>query len=494
MEDHSHAYGLWKELAIHGAVCVHVDAHLDVMDRGFSAQVLQAVSLCRSRDELESISPPRFLPWGGVHCGNYLYPALKEGLVSHLIWVVPKPMVGERPILDFAHEELLNWVELTVDEFQGLTSDGSRVEGLLGGQRFTLCTSDSLPDIEEGRPVLLDIDVDYYQTQGDLIWQSPGELKAELALQSWDVLTVAVSVDGGYTLLEHRYLGEVTELLFGGESADWEKRVQAVLKADRHRGESESAYDGLTRGDDPDWFKAALAMKSGLARGLDVERAALPAESLDHRYKVSPFNRALVHFRNKRYGESIALLEEDHDHLFMRGVIALQGGQLELSRESWDEFLGTVELLPGEKAHALFLRAQTWLQLGSIDVALEDLKLATKLDPENCHYLLFFGLAQQSSGDLKKAAKSWRKALHLQGERIASVELHFELARLYRELGRQALADAELQRIRQKDKTGQYKIMIEMERLRSAKRGPSGVHLGDRGLWRKGLNMVGAHG
>jgi len=402
-------------------------------------------------------------------------------------------MVKDQPLIDFAREELLNWVELTVEEFQGLKSDGLRVEGEIAGRRFTLCTAENLPPLDSGSPVLLDIDVDYFQSEGDLIWQSPGELRSDLGLANFDVLTIAVSVDGGYTCLEHRYLAEVTELVFGdSEAALWEQRTQRVIAADRERDGTSPVYEGIVEPSDPDWFRAAMEMKAALSRGQTLPSAATLAEAIDSRYKLSSFNEALVHFRNKRFSESIENLEEDHDHLFMRGVIALQGGLLDLAQSSWEEFLETVEMGPLERAHALFLRGQTLIQRQELPLALSDFKLATKLDPKNFHYLLFYGLAQQGAGELKNAAKSWRRALSLQGDRVFSVELHLELSRLYRQLGRAALAEAELQRIQQKDKTGQYKMMIQMEHLRSAK--PRGLDegLSERGLWRTGMNMVGA--
>ncbi|HIB65105.1 MAG TPA: hypothetical protein EYO33_08350, partial [Phycisphaerales bacterium] len=67
-----------------GLTCLHIDAHLDVMEDNFSPQALldlgpQATSqtLRRYRDE------------GILTCANYLYPALRAGLVERLIWVLP---------------------------------------------------------------------------------------------------------------------------------------------------------------------------------------------------------------------------------------------------------------------------------------------------------------------------------------------------------------------------------------------------------------------
>ena len=76
MEDHSGAYVLWKESDLRNGICIHVDAHLDVMDRGFTPEMLEKIAAVRTAGDLKECLTPTFLPWGGVHCGNYLYPAL----------------------------------------------------------------------------------------------------------------------------------------------------------------------------------------------------------------------------------------------------------------------------------------------------------------------------------------------------------------------------------------------------------------------------------
>jgi tetratricopeptide (TPR) repeat protein len=470
MEDHCHAYSFWKEHGFKDGICVHVDAHLDLMDRGFTPKMLEKIATVRSAEDLKQCLTPTFLPWGGVHCGNYLYPALLEGVVTHLIWVVPKKMVADAgSLLDFSHEELLNWMELTLEEHDSLRQDGPRVEGVLAGQRFTLCTSEHLPELDD-RPVLLDIDVDYFQDSDDKIWQTPGELHREMGLERIDVLTTAVSVDGGYTCLEHRYLGEVIEQVFAeGPDSPWEARTIELLAADEKRKEEPEVYDGLGSEADPAWFAATLALKKNLAQGLSVQEACEPAAALDSRYRALDMNEALCRLRAGLVDEALALTGDSQESLFVRAVIAFQGGRFDVSKQSWDAFLAGTELTPEERAFALFIRGQAVVQTSSPEEALADLSEASKLDPNNYQYALFCGLVLQLTGDLKKAAKVWRKALNKHGDRLASIGLHLELSRLYRVMGRAALANAELRRVAQKDTSGEYKMVIQLEHLRSKK-------------------------
>ncbi|CAN0136622.1 unnamed protein product, partial [Phaeothamnion confervicola] len=68
MEDHRDAYFLWKELAIRDAVCLHVDAHLDI----------------------SNFKVPEYdLDCPEVNCANFLLHACREKIVAHTIWVIP---------------------------------------------------------------------------------------------------------------------------------------------------------------------------------------------------------------------------------------------------------------------------------------------------------------------------------------------------------------------------------------------------------------------
>ena len=60
--DHKEAYFVWKEWGAHSATLVHMDVHSDFYDT---------------------------FPWL-VHCGNFVRKAAEDGLVSKVVWVVPR--------------------------------------------------------------------------------------------------------------------------------------------------------------------------------------------------------------------------------------------------------------------------------------------------------------------------------------------------------------------------------------------------------------------
>src|SRR2546429_6125546 len=94
MEDHDGAYYAWKQAGVRGRILLHIDAHIDwawIGDRD-PRDLLEARSLA----EVESLLRERCLwnlsdrrPDDLIHIGNYIYPALKEGIVKEFYWIVP---------------------------------------------------------------------------------------------------------------------------------------------------------------------------------------------------------------------------------------------------------------------------------------------------------------------------------------------------------------------------------------------------------------------
>jgi len=179
-EEHHDAYFAWKEAGIRGAWCWHVDAHLDIGREADPARLGNA-----------------FVPWGGLNCGNYLYLAIREGIVGRLTWVIP-PDLPVGSLLRWTREHVNGWFDLTVEESVGLRLEDGYVTGTVLGIRFDVGTADKLPVPDE--PVLLDVDLDYYVTQQGEQWSSPGSFPPAV------FTTVAWSVKGGWLPPSLRHL------------------------------------------------------------------------------------------------------------------------------------------------------------------------------------------------------------------------------------------------------------------------------------------------
>ena len=111
-DDHYESFCTWREAGLKGLTCVHVDAHLDVMSVGFNKESLEGIAQSKTREELERFRGNPRLPWGGFHCGNYLFPALKDGTVKELIWVLPAHIIGGETFVDGVRQEVQNWLDL----------------------------------------------------------------------------------------------------------------------------------------------------------------------------------------------------------------------------------------------------------------------------------------------------------------------------------------------------------------------------------------------
>jgi tetratricopeptide (TPR) repeat protein len=210
MEDHSQAYFAWKRAGIRNAWCWHVDAHLDIGRDGLGEAALKQLE--PALEEIPDLTGNPYVPWGGMNCGNYLYPAIQHGLVGRLTWVIP-PDLPQGKLLDWARLHLNDWLDLTVDESAGLRDAGGYVEGTLLGIPFQLGTAAALPMPDE--PVLLDIDLDYYLTQEGEVWsEPPGPLPSSL------FTTVAFSVLGGYTPAAERRLAAPWTSQWSGYAGD----------------------------------------------------------------------------------------------------------------------------------------------------------------------------------------------------------------------------------------------------------------------------------
>lgn len=206
MEEHCEAYFVWKRAGIKAAWCYHVDAHLDVGTDGLDDTTLARLAACQSLDEArdQGLTGNAYLPWGGLHCGNYLYPAIREGIVNRLTWVIP-PSLVEGSLLTWARAHLNGWFDLELAEYHHLKLVDGRVEGTVMGIPFELGTFENLPRPDQ--PVLFDLDIDYFLTPTGELWQEAEQFARECRLEAL-MTTVAYSVLGGYTPTEYRRLAQ----------------------------------------------------------------------------------------------------------------------------------------------------------------------------------------------------------------------------------------------------------------------------------------------
>ncbi len=194
MAEHHEAYFAWKRAGVKDAWCWHVDAHLDVGTDGLGEDRLLQLRSCSHEQQAQQrgLCGNAYLPWGGLHCGNYLLPSLREGLVGRLTWVLPSWLVRQ-PLLPWARLHLQGWLDLRLDDYASLQDRGGYIEGVLEGVPFQMGCQENLPAPD--RPVLLDIDLDFFLTEAGEVWLQPDGFPRPES----QFTTLALSVSGGYT-------------------------------------------------------------------------------------------------------------------------------------------------------------------------------------------------------------------------------------------------------------------------------------------------------
>lgn len=450
-DDHSEALSLWKEAGLRGLTCLHVDAHLDVMAEGFTSETLKGIAAAGSGAELARFRGDPRLPWGGLHCGNYLYPALLDGTVTTLIWLLPGHILKVPSLLEAVRMELASWIDLTFAEDRSLREVEGRIEGELLGRRFVVCTSESMPALSQPQQasLALDIDIDYFvRLSDDRIWQTPHQLHDALGSLRPQALTVALSCDGGYTPVSERFLGKLCLEVFSGQP-------------ERRRHEMEMMRAGqwealLARGPE-DWKPSAL-----LHLGRDEE-----ASRLDPDYLPQPLNQAARCLQKGETESGLAILsrsgEPDKARHFLTAFLAAGRDSTELSGSQLETLLGQPDLGDFERARLWREQAEVCVRRAQPRRAVEALKKALKLEPDRAETRFRLAVLQRRMGERDAAARSLRKALELAAGRVSSLPMLLEAWRLYRESGQPALARAARTELETHDASGVYLAQALLE-------------------------------
>jgi tetratricopeptide (TPR) repeat protein len=225
MENHDGAYRAWKQAGIQGRVLLHIDAHLDwdwIKDKE-PLEILHAHSLSQVESMLEehclwNLSGRKREEL--VDIGNYIYPAVREGIIKEFYSVVPDPFLQnptmQRDMVRMFH----SFMKKNPRRLKNLRLEDKRIVVEIDGVQVTTCRLSDLPRIPE--PVLLDIDTDFLTTEamgiapsGEDLWKQlpwiwPEELIEKLTDLgiTTDFVTIAYSVEEGYTPLSYKYLGD----------------------------------------------------------------------------------------------------------------------------------------------------------------------------------------------------------------------------------------------------------------------------------------------
>lgn len=395
MEEHHQAYFHWKELGIKNAWCWHFDAHLDIGREGLDPLRMSNIASSKSAEEVaqKNALGNCYLPWGGLHCGNYLYPAIKEGIVSRLTWIIP-PYLPTDDLLNWARRHLDGWFELSLAEHASLSVKDGSVSGTVLGIPIEIAVWQALKP--PSLPILLDIDLDYFLTTEGSSWCEPDEVAT--TIKDWQSLctTVAYSVKGGYTPTEERRLGKafLKNPLEPGYAATTLDKATTLYRCNRY----------------PEAISALAALKD-----------EHPVESS---YYIGSCQQKLENF-----------------------AAALS---------AWEPLCLHPQLPTDGRAYLYGLCGEVSLKLKLYKEAIILAQLGSKLAPHDYRHPWTEAVAVESLGDVKKAIKLVRRALRLAENTMFGLRARLALARLYRRNGQHQFYKAELGRLAALDLTGEY--------------------------------------
>lgn len=421
MENHDQALQAWQQAGIQQAVLVHVDAHIDF---GWIPQA--------DLDEIDPDAPqPMLNPLvisrrTMLTIGNYICPAVWQGIVRKFYWVVPEASMSSRRGRRFIVRQLKRLVPGSAGKPVRVQAGALRCE--LAGCELIVCTLGALERINE--PVLLDIDVDFLLTPriwndlepGRLPWIMPEELLKRLSEKTAVVrmLTIAYSVEGGYTPLRFKYLGDELAQLSAGKEP-----VTAALKrralAHERRGQWQQAgalYCQAGTCDPSDasipYTLCSLFLEQGVG---DVGSAAAGYRrcvALDRSYATSYNNRGILYLQQGRI-ERARKAFTDFLEIDGQNPSVFNGlGHICLAKKNYSQAAGWFDrCLAQERTHAAALlgKALALMQAGSPAEAVTLLEELARLRPDDPQSYYWLGRICQRRNNVTAAADRFKQAV-----------------------------------------------------------------------------------
>lgn len=455
MEDHNEAYFTWDKMGKRNKILLHIDAHIDFswIDIKDPHQILEEARSIREVKRMLEMS----ILWEQfgkkreilVNIGNYLYPALRDGIAREIYWVLPgtsKPKITKKE--DAMIKDILKRLMKKNPEGRRLVKiKDNYITTRIYGKKFTVCRLPDLPKIQED--VLLDIDTDFFALESILSnsdlsgerrpWLFPQELVEYLKRKGirTNLVTIAYSVEGGFTPLRYKYLGdELNEILKNPQlSGNFRKIIAHRKQAEFHRSEKRideaiHEYENLLnlKPDDASGYYnlSSLCLEKGL-----VDKASLfyqKAIRIDPTYRTA-------------YNNLGRLYEQD--------------GRLEQAKNEYEKLL---KLDPED--------ANVHCGLGSIlskkrmwDKARVEYERAIKLSGANFKTHYGIGYVYIGQGKWNEARKEFKKCLESDSLNPGA---HYWLGFLYSKMGKETLAIQEYNKALQLGLSNRFAVVIRL--------------------------------
>jgi tetratricopeptide (TPR) repeat protein len=425
IEDHHEAYYAWRDRQYRNMTLVHLDAHIDFGFQEVKEVPLilnEAKSISELRSQLEKavlFRRKKFDPEKLTHIGNYIYPAMRDGIVAEFYWVIPGDIGEFKKCLGILKKLLreLKKEDPCPADSSPLIRPGF-IKTRLYGRPFHITILETLPRLK--RPILLDIDTDFFvieslrradatmQIAHREPWIGTDELAGILRtkISQPRCTTIAYSVNGGFTPMVYKTLGDrLTEEL-------------------GHR--DQELLDRLTAGDCFESFREAFDRKDFNEAGQQFREAL----RLNPAYRASDNNYGPLYFQVENYRRAE---KEWQGMLQMDGsnINALAGlGNIRLARrkyrEAGDFFAAALHLKANHK-DSLIGFAETEFHLKHYQEAEILIEAYERLNPMQGYSRFLVGKILEKTKRPQAALAKYKEALQLG---MDHVELLIRLVRL----------------------------------------------------------------
>jgi tetratricopeptide (TPR) repeat protein len=372
IENHDQALSIWRDSGCVERILIHVDAHHDMW----------------------WVAPGQV-----VTIANFISPALHDGLIREVYWVVPDRSWESAD----NRRHILHHLYKIQGQFPGRPQPveirRDRISTKLLSKPLHICAVDGLPKF--GEDVLLDLDVDYMviprvkygsdDPRPALPWIWPEELLTRLHARGVQaqLVTIAYSVYGGYTPLRWKYFGDELEARLGGADTGILRGLQLMREGAEAavRGECSAAELNFLEAAEclpslaaPSWQLAYLYLAAG--RLDEARRMYQNALRLDPSY-FTPFNSdALSNYWERRW------------------------------KAAESECRRTLQLNP-EDASAHLVLAWLALQQSQWGTAESEARRAAEIQPDSLDAQRALGEALQKLGRRQEAVAAFEKSLKL---------------------------------------------------------------------------------
>jgi tetratricopeptide (TPR) repeat protein len=439
VEDHHEAYYAWKERKFKNLPLVHLDAHVDFEFQEVKPERLilqEARTVTELKTQLEKallFKKYKFGPEELTDIGNYIYPAMRDGIVGEFFWIVPGGLSEFQKCLGRIKKALSSFQKEDPFADNGASFGPGFVRTQLYHKSFYICTLKALPKMKN--PVLLDIDTDFLVTDSlkneaatrkigkRKPWILPDELVGILKnkVPAPKFITIAYSVNQGFTPMVYKAMADQIARSLGCSDPNIDSRILAGEYFKKFR-ESLDKEDYRTA---KSYYFQALKLNPKY-RVPDNNYGPLYLQSEDFAQAEKEFRRMLK------------VDAEDSYALSGLGRIYFAKKRFKVAHKYFKQAFA----LKHDNKAALIGRAETEYMLKNFPAAKIFLARYEKLEPLQSASRYVRGLIHEKEGHPQKAYIKYKEALQLG---LSSIDLLIKLVKL---ANRFAEADLDYLKIR----------------------------------------------